>query len=93
MGAAIYPEKIPVDPLTVTVAEEFKMDPLTLALSGGEDYELLFTIAQKDYEALRTIRGISVIGHIMEKNAGVNIVNSDGSLTPVTAQGWDAFKK
>ena len=91
-GAAIYPEKIPVDPQTVTVAEMFHMDPLTLALNGGEDYELLFTIAQADYEKISQQRGISVIGHITEAAGGVNIVNSDLTLTPVTAQGWDAFR-
>lgn len=92
-GAALYPEKFPIDPQTVTVAESFNMDPLTLALNGGEDYELLFTVKQADYEKIKEIKGIAVIGHIMEKNAGVNLVNSDSSLTPVEAQGWDSFRK
>jgi thiamine-monophosphate kinase len=92
-GAALYPEKFPIDPQTAAVAEEFKMDATTLALNGGEDYELLFTIRPGDYEKIKDIKAVSVIGHIMEENAGVNIVNSDTSLTPVTAQGWDSFRK
>jgi thiamine-monophosphate kinase len=91
-GAAIYPEKIPIDPATIRVAEEFKIEPYTFALNGGEDYELLFTIDQKDFEVVKSIPGISVIGHITEANLGVNLVIGDGTLTPITALGWDAFK-
>jgi len=88
-GCALYEEKIPIDPVTVTMAEEFKIDPTTAALNGGEDYELLFTIAQNDFEKLKNISGITPIGHITE--SGTNLVTRSGSLIPLTAQGWDAF--
>ena len=90
-GAAVYPEKFPIDPQTVSVAEIFKMDPLTLALNGGEDYELLFTVRQQDFELIKEMDGISIIGHICEPAVGVNLVQGDGSLIPVSAQGWDSF--
>jgi thiamine-monophosphate kinase len=90
-GAAIYPEKIPIDPQTSTVAETFQMDPLTLAMNGGEDYELLFTIRQQDFEAVKNIKGITIIGHICEPALGVNLVQGDSSLAAITAQGWNSF--
>lgn len=92
-GAAVYPEKIPIDPQTIAVAEIFQLDPLTLALNGGEDYEVLFTIKQKDFEVVKSIEGVSIIGHICEEAVGVNLVQGDGSLLQMTAQGWDAFTK
>jgi thiamine-monophosphate kinase len=93
VGCAIYEEKIPVDVQTVQVAEEFKIDPTTCALNGGEDYELLFTIKQGDYEKLKDVEGISVVGHITEENAGVNLISRSGTSVPITAQGWNAFKE
>jgi len=92
VGALLYPEKIPVDPQAAGLADTFKMTPLTLALNGGEDYELLFTISQKDYEIVKDIEGISIIGHICDEASGVHLVSSDSSLLPITAQGWDSFK-
>lgn len=91
-GALLYPEKIPVDAQTAVLAETFNMQPLTLALNGGEDYELLFTISQKDYEIIKDIEGLYVIGHITDAASGVNMVQGDGSLLPVTAQGWNSFR-
>lgn len=91
-GAAIYPEKISIDPTTTAVLTEFGIDPITGALNGGEDYELLFTIKPSDYDAVKSIQGISVVGHITEKNVGTNLIMSTGELTPLTAQGWDALR-
>jgi thiamine-monophosphate kinase len=90
-GAAIYEEKIPVDTVTVSMAEELKIDPTTAALNGGEDYELLFTVSQSDFEKMKHISGITPVGHITE--AGANLVTRGGSLVPLIAQGWDAFMK
>ena len=86
-------DKIPIDLATVSVAREFEIDPTTCAMNGGEDYELLFTISQGDFEKVKGITGISVIGHLTEKNEGYNLVSRSGSLVPITAQGWDAFLK
>jgi thiamine-monophosphate kinase len=91
MGCAIYEDKIPIDPATLSMAGEFNIEPVIAALSGGEDYELLFTIDQKDFEKIKDIKTISVIGHITEANSGANLVGRDSALIPITAQGWDAF--
>jgi thiamine-monophosphate kinase len=92
-GCDIYEDKIPIDPQTYDRAREFGLDPTVCALSGGEDYELLFTIAQQDYEKLREHVDISIIGHITDKNAGVNLVDKSGNVVKMTAQGWDAIKQ
>jgi thiamine-monophosphate kinase len=93
LGCSIYEEKIPVDISTDIMAKEFGLVPTTCALSGGEDYELLFTVSQKDYEKVKDLEDISVIGHITENSAGVNLITRDGKQLPITAQGWDAFLK
>ncbi len=91
LGCSIYEEKLPIDVTTVGIAREFKIDPTTFALNGGEDYELLFTIKQNDFEKLKDVQGISVIGHMTEENEGVNLISRSNTQVPITAQGWDAF--
>jgi len=93
LGCTIYEEKLPIDVTTAAMAQEFKIDPTTVALNGGEDYELLFTIKQDDYDKIKDITGISAIGHLTEKNEGVNLISRSGTSVPITAQGWDAFLK
>lgn len=93
LGCNLYEEKIPIDITTASMAEEFKLDPAICALNGGEDYELLFTIDQKDYEKALAIKEISVIGHMTDAAEGVNLISRSGTLVPITAQGWDAFLK
>ncbi|MGM0647892.1 MAG: thiamine-phosphate kinase [Bacteroidota bacterium] len=93
MGADIYEEKLPVDVQTARVAEEVKLDPTTFAMNGGEDYELLFTIHQDDYEKIKDNPAFAIIGHIREHNSGVHLIAKDGSSSPVKAQGWDALLK
>lgn len=93
LGCAIYEDKIPVDVTTVAVAKEFNIDPTICALSGGEDYELLFTVRQTDYDAIKQMAEISVIGHMTEPSAGVNLISRSGTQVEITAQGWDAFLK
>lgn len=93
LGCRIYEEKIPIDPTTVTMAGIFGIGPWTAALNGGEDYELLFTIDQKNFETVRAIPGISVIGHMTDLSQGANLVTGDGALVEITAQGWNALRK
>lgn len=93
VGAQLYEEKIPIDPMTYSRAREFNLDPTMCALSGGEDYELLFTIDINDYEKLKNNADITVIGHITAKESGVNMVSKSNTVHPVTAQGWDALRK
>lgn len=91
VGCNLYEDKIPIDVTTYNKAIELNLEPTICALSGGEDYELLFTIAQKDYEKIKTNKDITVIGHITDKNAGTNLITKSNSSYPLTAQGWDAF--
>jgi thiamine-monophosphate kinase len=92
VGAQLYEEKIPLDPLTYNRAREFNLDPTMCALSGGEDYELLFTIDISDYEKIQNNPDITVIGHITSKESGVNMISKSNTVHPVTAQGWDALR-
>ncbi|MGD0710732.1 MAG: thiamine-phosphate kinase [Bacteroidales bacterium] len=92
-GCNLYEDKIPIDPSTVSMAEELNIDPTIAALSGGEDYELLFTIAQNDFEKIKAIKGIMPIGHITEASAGINLISRSGTFVPITAKGWEAFLK
>jgi thiamine-monophosphate kinase len=90
-SCSVYEDKIPIDPTTVSVAVNFKIDPTTAALSGGEDYELLFTISQNDFEKIKEIEDISVIGHITDSSEGKNLITRSGTLIPLKAQGWKAM--
>ncbi|MFZ4741509.1 MAG: thiamine-phosphate kinase [Bacteroidales bacterium] len=92
-GCNLYEEKIPIDATTVLLAEEFKIIPTIAALSGGEDYELLFTIEQSDFEIVKSLEDIHIIGHITDKNSGANLITSSGAAIPLKAQGWDALKE
>lgn len=91
VGCDVYENKLPVDPKTVLTLQEFNIPTTTVALNGGEDYELLFTIKQEDYEKVKGNPNLTVIGHITDKGSGINLITRDGKSTPLTAQGWDAF--
>ena len=93
VGCRLFEEKIPIDPQSRELAMEFKMIPSVVALSGGEDYELLFTISQNDYEKIKLINGISIIGHMTNANEGINMITPDGKSVPITAQGWDGMRE
>lgn len=93
VGATIYEEKIPLDPTVYKLCEEFNLTTTTVALNGGEDYELLFTIDINDHEKIKGNPNFSVIGHITEASSGKNIITRDNKSMPLTAQGWDALLK
>lgn len=88
LGLRVYEEKIPVDPSVMTLAEEFNLNGVTCALNGGEDYELLFTIRQKDYDLIKGNPHMTVIGYMLDKPSGKNLITHDGILMPLAAQGW-----
>ncbi|WP_461789011.1 thiamine-phosphate kinase [Pedobacter sp.] len=92
-GCTIYEEKLPIDPVTYETAREIGLDPTVCALNGGEDYELLFTIKQADYEKIKNDVDISIIGHITDKNSGVKMISKSDVVHELKAQGWNAFKK
>lgn len=91
-GCQLFEEKIPIDPTVISTAEEFKMDPTTIALNGGEDYELLFTIKQEDFPKIKGNPHLTVIGHITEEARGALLVTRSGEAYPLQAQGWDSFQ-
>jgi thiamine-monophosphate kinase len=91
-GCRIFYSKIPIDYETSRLAEEFDLDPMTPALNGGEDYELLFTIPLEHFETIKQIRSVKVIGHITVPGSGTLIAGDDGSEVEITAQGWKKEK-
>jgi len=91
VGCILYEEKIPIADETKQAAFKFNMDPTACALSGGEDYELLFTIAQVDYDKLEMHEEISVVGYVINADEGKNLITKGGKKYPLTAQGWNAF--
>ncbi len=90
-GCVLYEEKIPVNDMARQFAYKLEIDPTACALSGGEDYELLFTINQKDYDKIVAKSDITVVGHITEKDAGALLITKGGNKHKLTAQGWNAF--
>jgi thiamine-monophosphate kinase len=88
VGCVIYEERIPIDFLTATMAEEFNMNLTTVALNGGDDYELLFTVPVNLHEKIESIKGIRIIGHITPEDEGANLITRDGTQIPLVAQGW-----
>lgn len=92
VGCNVYEDKIPLDPTVISTAEEFKMDSSMIALSGGEDYELLFTINQNDFEKIKGNPNFTVVGHMTDKNEGAHLVSRANTKIPITAQGWNSFE-
>ncbi|MHB1148217.1 MAG: thiamine-phosphate kinase [Lutibacter sp.] len=91
VGCDLYEEKIPLDPQVISTCEEFDLNSTTIALSGGEDYELLFTISQNDFTKIQGNPHLTVIGHMTDESVGVNLVTRAGQQIKLTAQGWNAL--
>jgi thiamine-monophosphate kinase len=91
LGCTLYTNRIPLDPATVSALEDFGIDPLTAALNGGEDYELLFTAPLSEHEKLKGIQGIHIIGHMTTREEGCFLESPQGARIPLTAQGWNAY--
>ncbi|MAO08913.1 MAG: thiamine-phosphate kinase [Alteromonas sp.] len=92
VGCHIYEDKIPLDPQVIATCEEFNMDSTTIALSGGEDYELLFTVAMEDFPKIKGNPNLSVIGHITKESEGVHLITRANTKIPIIAKGWNSFK-
>lgn len=91
VGARIYEDKLPVDSMTFDTVREFNLDPTTVALNGGEDYELLFTVNQSAFDKIKNHPDITIIGHITDYSDGVQLITGGGNILPITAQGWVHF--
>ena len=92
VGCKIYEDKIPLDPQVISTCEEFDIDSTMIALSGGEDYELLFTVPIADFERVKGNPHLSIIGHITDQSAGLNLVTRAGQELELKAQGWNALE-
>lgn len=91
VGCNLFEDKIPLDPMVISTSEEFKMDSTMIALSGGEDYELLFTIDQADFPKIKGNPNLTVIGHMTEQKEGMHLITRGGTKIALTAQGWNSF--
>jgi thiamine-monophosphate kinase len=93
VGCVLYEDKLPLNEDSKAFAYKLELDPTACALSGGEDYELLFTVAQADYEKINANNGLSIIGYITEKSEGQHIITRGGNKHELVAQGWNHLKK
>ncbi len=91
VGINLYENKIPMSDEMKLVCDEFNLNPTTIALSGGEDYELLFTIDQSSYDKIKNNPDLTIIGHVTEKKAGTNLINSMDEKIEIKSQGWNSF--
>ncbi len=91
VGCMLYEEKIPLDPTVISACEEFNLDSTTVALSGGEDYELLFTIDQKEFPKIKGNPNLTVVGHLTEADQGAHLISRNNTSIPLKAQGWNSF--
>ena len=93
VGFHLFEDKIPIDPEVSLTCEEFKLNSLTAALNGGEDYELLFTIDQKDFDKIKNHPYLTIIGHATDIKSGCQIISGVGQQIELSAQGWESFSK
>ncbi|WP_196885691.1 thiamine-phosphate kinase [Aureivirga sp. CE67] len=93
VGCNLFEEKIPLDPQVISTCEEFKVDSTTMALSGGEDYELLFTIKQDDYPKIKANPNFTIIGHMTQESEGVHLITRANQKVEMVAKGWNPLKK
>ncbi|AUC16971.1 thiamine-phosphate kinase [Tenacibaculum sp. SZ-18] len=91
VGCNIFEEKLPLDPQVISTCEEFNIDSTMVALSGGEDYELLFTVSINDFDKIKANPNLTVIGHITEQNQGMNLITRANQSMKLKAQGWNSF--
>lgn len=88
-GMNLFEDKLPLDPAVISVCEEFNLDSTTILLSGGEDYELLFTVDQDDYDKIKANPNLTVIGHMTDESAGMHLITRAGEQVKMRARGWN----
>jgi len=91
VGCKVYEDKLPLDPQVISACEEFELDSTMVALSGGEDYELLFTVPIANFDQIKGNPNFSIIGHITAENQGLQLVTRANQDIPLKAQGWNAM--
>jgi thiamine-monophosphate kinase len=92
VGCRIYEDKIPINYQAAVMAEELNMNIVTAALNGGEDYELLFTVAMEDYDKIVTMDGVGIVGHMTKPELGLHLVCREGEEIELQAQGWNSLQ-
>lgn len=92
VGCNLYEDKIPLDQQVISTCEEFNMDSTTVALSGGEDYELLFTISTDDFSKIKGNPHVTVIGHMTHVSEGMHLISRANTKIPLKARGWNSFQ-
>ena len=93
VGCNLYEDKLPLDPQLISVCEEFHLDSTTVAINGGEDYELLFTVAMEDFEKIKGNPNFSVIGHMTPETEGIHLITRADTKIPLRARGWNALEE
>lgn len=93
VGCNLYEEKIPIDPQFINTCEEFNIDSTTVAINGGEDYELLFTMDMGDYEKIKGNPNFTIIGHMVQESEGIHLITRANTKIPLKARGWDAINQ
>ncbi len=93
VGCNLYEDKIPLDPQVISSCEEFELDSTTIALSGGEDYELLFTISQEDFPKIKANPNFSIIGHMTQESEGIHLITRANTKIELIARGWNALSE
>jgi thiamine-monophosphate kinase len=93
VGCNLYEDKLPLDPQLINVCEEFNIDSTTVAINGGEDYELLFTIRMEDFDKIKGNPNFSVIGHMTQESEGIHLITRASTKIPLKARGWNALQE
>ncbi|MGL3000905.1 thiamine-phosphate kinase [Flavobacterium sp. RSSB_23] len=93
VGCNLYEDKLPLDPQFISVCEEFNIDSTTIAINGGEDYELLFTIAITDFDKIKGNPNFTIIGHMTEPSEGTHLITRANTKIPLKARGWNALSE
>ena len=93
VGCNLYEDKLPMDPQFISVCEEFQIDSTTVAINGGEDYELLFTIDMGDFEKIKGNPNFTIIGHMTQESEGIHLVTRANTKIELRARGWDALSE
>jgi thiamine-monophosphate kinase len=93
VGCNLYEDKLPIDPQLISVCEEFNIDSTTVAINGGEDYELLFTIKMEDFDKIKANPHFTIIGHMTQESEGIHLITRANTKIELRARGWDALSE
>ena len=92
VGCNLYEDKLPMDPQLISVCEEFDIDSTTVAINGGEDYELLFTVKMEDFDKIKANPHFTIIGHMTQESEGIHLITRANTKIELRARGWNALE-